>query len=147
MNGLELQDSLRGHCDYTPIIFVSGQGDIPSAVNAVKAGAVDFLPKPFSDEELLRRIQEAFKRYDETCRREIETSKTRARLNSLTKREREVLDYVVQGLSSKEIARQLCISYRTVETHRTHIMQKMEARSSPELVAMAMVGQDDDIDS
>ena len=138
MNGLELQKTLHERCDKTPVIFISGHGDIPTAVNAVKSGAIDFLPKPFSDEELIKRIQEAFKRFNETHQRETEISENLVRLQSLTKREKEILDLVVQGLSSKEIAQLLSLSHRTVETHRTRIMSKMDTRSLPDLVARVL---------
>lgn len=144
MNGLELQNMLHNNCDNTPVIFVSGHGDIPSAVGAVKSGAIDFLPKPFSDEELVTRIRDAFQQSEEMHQCEIKNADYLSRLQSLTKREKEILDFVVEGLSSKEIARQLSLSYRTIESHRSRIMKKMATSSLRNLVAKVLSSKSDE---
>jgi RNA polymerase sigma factor (sigma-70 family) len=138
MSGLELQEILAARRINIPIIFITGHGDVPMSVKAVKAGAVDFLEKPFKKEVLLERIHEALAqdmqaRQDEAQRRQLKDL-----LAHLTPREQEVMALVVGGRSNKEIARQLDISPRTVETHRARIMEKMGAESLPDLVTLAV---------
>jgi len=137
MGGLELQTVLVAKQIRIPIIFISGHGDIPTSVKAIKGGAVDFLEKPFKKEILLARILEALTEDARTRQGDAEKAAIQARFAHLTPREREVIALVVTGKSNKEIARQLAISHRTVETHRARIMEKMAANSLASLVAMA----------
>ncbi len=137
MGGLELQTVLVAKKIRIPIIFISGHGDIPTSVKAIKGGAVDFLEKPFKKEILLARILEALTEDARTRQGDAEKAAIQARFAHLTPREREVIALVVTGKSNKEIARQLAISHRTVETHRARIMEKMAANSLASLVAMA----------
>ncbi len=138
MNGIELQQELNRRELPVFIIFLTNYGDIPMSVKAVKAGAVDFLPKPFRGKDLLERVNEAIT-LDAAARRERnQMTAVVARFENLTPREREVMAAMVTGQSSKEIARQLGCSYRTVEIHRTRIMRKMNAQSLPDLVTQAI---------
>ncbi|MEE4379739.1 MAG: response regulator transcription factor [Candidatus Competibacteraceae bacterium] len=137
MSGLELQEALSERKISIPIIFITGHGDVPMSVKAVKAGAVDFLEKPFKKEILLERIQEALAQDVRQRQAEADTSLVLARFAHLTPREQEVMALVIAGKSNKEIARALAISPRTVETHRARIMEKMEADSLPDLVMLA----------
>ena len=138
MNGIELQRELNDRELPVFIIFLTNHGDIPMSVKAVKAGAVDFLPKPFSGKDLLERVHEALT-LDAAARQERDhMTAVVARIENLTPREREVMAAMVTGQSSKEIARQLGCSYRTVEIHRTRIMRKMNAQSLPDLVTQAI---------
>lgn len=142
MSGLELQEFLVSKGSRLPIVFVTAHGDIPMAVKAVKAGAIDFIQKPFRDQELLDKIQQAIK---EDARRRRESSEVAGivrRMESLTPRERQVMDLVVGGHANKVIAIDLGISERTVEIHRARVMQKMRADSVPHLVQMAIMVQD-----
>jgi FixJ family two-component response regulator len=135
-SGLELQEILAARGNSMPVIFVTGHGDIPMAVEAMRNGAVDFIQKPFRDQELLDRIGAAL-RTDESRRALIEeTTKIKARIERLTKREHEVLDLVVTGKPNKIIAYELNVSQRTVEIHRARVMEKMEAQSLADLVRM-----------
>ncbi|MGH7127006.1 MAG: response regulator transcription factor [Planctomycetaceae bacterium] len=136
MSGLELQERLREREVNLPVIIVTGHGDVPTAVRAMKCGAVDFIEKPFSDEILLDLIQTAIARDQDNLRRRAEQRRIAARRDTLTRREIEVMDLVVTGLSSKEIADRLGVSFKTVEAHRAKIMKKMEARSIPQLIHM-----------
>lgn len=132
--GLEVQDSLVKDEQPIPVIFISGHGDIPTAVRAMKGGAVEFLTKPFSEEVLLRCVRRALKS-DQLRRRDLlESSSVRARLEQLTAREAQVLEQVVHGASNKETARTLGISPKTVELHRANLMRKMHASSLADLV-------------
>ena len=138
MSGLDLQIRLQEMESILPIIFVTAHGDVPMAVNAVKAGAVDFIQKPFRDQELLDKIQEALE-VDARIRAErTNLAKIRSRLESLTPRETEVMGLVVAGKPNKNIARALGISQRTVEIHRARVMEKMKVRSLSMLVQMVM---------
>jgi len=142
MSGLELQEQMTSRGSKLPIVFVTAHGDIPMAVKAVKAGAIDFIQKPFRDQELLDKVQQAIK---EDARRRRESSEIAGilqRLESLTPRERQVMDLVVGGHANKVIAIDLGISERTVEIHRARVMQKMAADSVPHLVQMAIVVQE-----
>jgi two-component system response regulator FixJ len=139
MDGLELQRRLIERSTRLPIIFITGHGDASKAVAALKAGAVDFLEKPFSTLALLRSVQQALDKDAGDRRLAAEQSIVQNRFAQLTSREHEVFALVVSDLPSKEIARRLKISPRTVEHHREHLMLKMQARSLTELVTMAML--------
>ncbi|MBX3646974.1 MAG: response regulator transcription factor [Rhodocyclaceae bacterium] len=139
MSGLELQERLAARRAYhVPIIFITGHGDVQMAVRAVQAGAYDFVEKPFNDQDLLDRIQRAIVFDAEQRGKEVQRAQLRALFASLTPREREVLDRVVEGLSNKAIANTLGLSAKTVEVHRAKVMEKMQARSLSDLVKMAM---------
>jgi FixJ family two-component response regulator len=138
MSGLELQQHLSMRGAMLPVIFITGHGDIPMAVEAMQHGAFDFLQKPFRDQDLLDRVQRAIERDTENRMAVRATVAIRERLESLTPREREVLDLVVQGRANKVIAGDLGVSQRTVEIHRARVMEKMEARSLAQLVRMVM---------
>lgn len=139
MSGLELQLQLAKNPHTLPIVFVTGHGDIAMASRAFRSGAVDFLEKPFEDRQLLSSVQRAL----EKDRRERELLRRRTVIESryaqLTPREREIMTLVVSDLTSKEIARELKISPRTVEHHRAHVMLKMQAMSLTELITMAVI--------
>jgi FixJ family two-component response regulator len=137
-SGLALQEELNAIGARIPIVFISGHGDISIAIKAIKAGAVDFVQKPYHEQQLLDSINEALRRDAET--REVTSSGDgfAERLAALTDRERGVLEHVVQGLSSKAIAKVLDISYRTVELHRSHIMEKLRVRSVAELIKLVI---------
>jgi FixJ family two-component response regulator len=138
MSGLELQQELNMRGATIPVIFITGNGDIPMAVEAMQHGAFDFLQKPFRDQDLLERVQRALARDTENRARLRHTDRIRERLASLSPREREVLELVTQGKANKMVASDLGVSQRTVEIHRAHVMQKMEASSLAELVRMMM---------
>lgn len=138
INGLDLQSQTAQGND-PPIVFVTGHGDIPSSVRAMKAGAVDFLTKPFIEADLMRAINAALTQDREGRRKKTELAELLQRLKSLTSREREVLPLVVSGLLNKQAAAELGISEVTVQIHRGKIMQKMDAGSLAELVRMAGV--------
>ncbi len=139
LGGLELQEELIRRGDTLPIIFITGHGDVPMAVEAMQKGAVDFIQKPFRDQELLDRIREALTTDEERRRKQQQTEQVARRLERLTNREREVFDLVVTGKPNKVIAYELGVSQRTVEIHRARVMEKMQARSLAELVRMHMV--------
>jgi two-component system, LuxR family, response regulator FixJ len=122
-----------------PVIVMTGHGDVPLAVEAMKVGAIDFIEKPFDDELLLRSVRSALSRSQENTAREAEQTELHARLSTLTNREREVLEGLVAGKPNKIIAFDLAISPRTVEIYRANVMTKMEAGSLSELVRMALV--------
>ena len=142
MSGLELQERLNEKHSILPIIFITGHGDVPMAVEAMQAGAVDFIQKPFRDQDLIDRINQALER-DSSNRAALgERNDIRRRLETLTPREREVLDLVVRGKANKVIAGDLKLSQRTVEIHRARVMEKMQASSLAHLVRMVLeVGQ------
>ena len=137
MSGLEFQQQLRNAGLQIPIIFVTGYGDIPMTVKAMKSGAVEFLTKPFEDQDLLYAVQQALAR-DSAARQEYaELAVLRERYDTLTPREHEVMGLVVSGLLNKQIASQLGISEITIKVHRAQVMHKMQAGSLAELVRMA----------
>lgn len=138
LGGLELQEMLNDMGSTLPIIFITGHGDVPMAVEAMQKGAVDFIQKPFRDQELLDRIGEAVKADQERRSAREEQTAVRSRIETLTNREREVLDLVVTGKPNKVIAYELGVSQRTVEIHRARVMGKMEAKSLADLVRMHM---------
>ncbi|MEM0913501.1 MAG: response regulator transcription factor [Planctomycetota bacterium] len=139
MSGLDLQDRLNEMGVTLPVIVITGHGDVPMAIRAMKAGAFDFLEKPFSDEVLLDRVRAAL-RLEASERRSAEHFQAVAEKRaSLTPRERQVMDLVVQGKLNKQIASELELSHKTIEVHRAHVMEKMAARSLAELVRMAVM--------
>jgi len=141
MTGIELQRELTRRGNAMPVIVITGHGDVPMAVDALKAGAMDFLEKPLNDEALVRSIRAALER-DERARAEgQEMSRLGERMGRLTGREREVMMLIVDGLANNAVAEKLGISARTVEHYRANIMQKMEAASFAELVRMAIALQ------
>ena len=137
LSGLEVQQRLVDRNATLPVIIMTGHGDLPMAVNAMKAGAVDFLTKPFRDQEMLDAVVRALER--DQNRRESEKGivEIRVRLESLTAREREVMGFVVDGLMNKQIAPKLGVTEITVKVHRVNMMRKMKARSVVDLVGMA----------
>ena len=144
MSGLDLQARLQEMDSALPIIFVTAHGDVPMAVNAVKAGAVDFIQKPFRDQELLDKIQEAMEADARIRAQRMDLAEIRGRLETLTPRETEVLGLVVAGKPNKNIARTLGISQRTVEIHRARVMEKMQVRSVSLLVQLVMKAKEKD---
>lgn len=136
INGLQLQDELRRRSVMLPIIFITGHGDVPIAVQAMKQGAVEFLQKPFNDEDLLASINKAFERDREARPQQQLAGEARDRYATLTPREKQVMEKVAAGLSSKQVAYELGISQRTVEIHRGAVMSKMGADSVASLVKM-----------
>jgi FixJ family two-component response regulator len=138
MSGLELQERLASVRSTLPIIFISAHGDVPMAVEAVKAGAADFVQKPFRDQDLIDKIQEAFVENARVREKLRDRSRHADRLASLTPREREVMEKVVEGIANKVIAIDLDLSQRTVEIHRARMMKKMEAKSVSQLVQMVV---------
>jgi FixJ family two-component response regulator len=136
LNGLELQQKLAERTDM-PIIFITGYGDVPMTVRAMKAGAVEFLTKPFKDDVLLDAIRHAIERSGAALRQQSELHALRDRYASLTQREREVMALVVSGLLNKQVGGELGISEITVKAHRGQVMRKMKADSLPDLVTMA----------
>jgi RNA polymerase sigma factor (sigma-70 family) len=136
-SGLDFQRELAEGNIPIPIIFVTSHGDIPMSVRAMKAGAIDFLTKPFRDQDLVDAIQVGLERDRTRRQRQAETARVRERLESLTPRERAVLRLVVSGLLNKQIAAEIGTTEATVKVHRSQFMKKMGARSVPELVRMA----------
>ncbi len=137
ISGLDFQRELANAKNEIPMIFITAHGDIPMAVRAMKAGAVEFLTKPFRDQDLLDAIQVGLERDRGRRRRQAEAEILRQRFESLTPREREVLPLVVSGLLNKQVAAELGTTEATVKVHRSQLMKKMGADSLPELVRMA----------
>ena len=136
VSGLELQGILADRGSLLPIIFLTAYGDIPKSVQAMKLGASDFLTKPVNDEDLLAAVRVAIEKHRALRREQAELSEIRARLATLTPREREVLEYVVAGKLNKQIAGELGTVEQTVKIHRAHVMQKMRVQSVAELVRL-----------
>jgi len=137
MSGLEVQSKLNDAGAQIPIIFITSHGDIPMTVKAMKSGAVEFLTKPFRDQDLIDAIQKALKSDDELRQQQAEMAQLRERYAKLTAREREVMSLVVSGMLTKQIASTLTMSEITVTVHRGHLMRKMQANSPAELGRMA----------
>ena len=137
LSGLDLQKQASEAGLEIPIIFITGHGDIPMTVRAMKAGAIEFLSKPFRDQDLLDAIQQALERSRKAREQQAVTKELRRRFASLTSRQREVMERVVAGLINKETGAELGISEKTVKIQRHQVMEKMGARSLPELVRMA----------
>jgi len=138
IDGMDLLRQLKSNRTSLPVIIMTGHGDIPLAVEAIKLGALDFLEKPFEDERLVGAIRGALKRGADAARSDSEASDLAARIASLSPRERQVMDGLVAGLSNKLIARDYDISPRTIEVYRANVMTKMQARSLSELVRLAL---------
>lgn len=142
MSGMDLALHLREQDCALPIIFITGHGDVPMAVEAMKLGAMDFLQKPFRDQDLLDRIQIALQQDADQRALINERADIRQRLDSLTPREQEVLEMMLEGKANKVIAIDLQLSQRTVEIHRAHVMEKMQARSLATLVQIVLSARD-----
>lgn len=138
MSGLELQETLGKNNIPIPVIIITGYGEVPTAVSAMKRGAVDFLEKPFNDQVLVDQIQKAIAKDAQSRQAKTQQQAVSVRLALLSAREREVMDLVIAGKLNKVIARELGISPKTVEFHRSHIMKKMKVHSVAELVALVI---------
>jgi FixJ family two-component response regulator len=137
LSGLDLQHELQAANTLLPIIFITGHGDIPMSVKAMKEGAVDFLPKPVTEKDLLRAIDQALARASHDHAERLEFEEIQSRLTRLTPREREVMTLVVRGLLNKQIAFELGTVEKTVKVHRARVIQKMKVQSLAELVRLA----------
>jgi FixJ family two-component response regulator len=137
LGGLALQQQLSEEGRTEQVVFITGHGDIPMGIGAMKRGAIDFLPKPFRDDELLSAVAQALTRSAEDCQRRIEVVETRSRIAKLTPREFEVFRLVIAGRLNKEIGAALGVTLRTVKTHRARVMQKIRVVSVAELVRLA----------
>jgi FixJ family two-component response regulator len=137
LSGLDLQHELQAANTLLPIIFITGHGDIPMSVKAMKEGAVDFLPKPVTEKDLLRAIEQALARASHDHAERLESEEIQSRLTRLTPREREVMTLVVRGLLNKQIAFELGTVEKTVKVHRARVIQKMKVQSLAELVRLA----------
>ena len=138
MDGLELQEKVAADFPALSVIIITGHGDVPVAVRAMKAGAIDFIEKPFGEEMILETVKHALEYVNKVKRQNADSGEAAARLEHLTPREREVLDGLVAGLPNKTIGYDLGISARTVEIHRARVMEKMQVRSLSALVRLAI---------
>ncbi|GBG01428.1 DNA-binding response regulator [Azospira sp. I13] len=136
MSGLELFDLLQGRGLALPVIFLTGHGDVPMAVSALKKGAFDFVEKPFNDNELVNRVIEAMDTDARNQAKQAINASVQSRLNTLTTRERQIMDLILEGKFNKVIADDLQISMRTVEVHRAHLFEKMGVRTAVELAQL-----------
>jgi FixJ family two-component response regulator len=137
LNGLDLQTHLTASNRRLPIVFITGHGNIPMTVRAMKAGAVDFLPKPFDGQQLLAIVRKAIARHAQTRLADADLAEIRQRFECLSPRERQVMALVVKGLANKQAASKLGVTEKTIKAHRARVMRKMSARSLAELVRMA----------
>ena len=142
MSGLDVQKALLAEGHHIPVIFITGHGDVPQAVRAMKGGAVDFLQKPFENEVLIAAIEKALAQEEESRRLRAEARDAAARMQTLTPREVQVMEMVVEGKANKVIASDLELSIKTVEFHRAHVMEKMKVESVAELVQIVMAARD-----
>jgi two-component system response regulator FixJ len=140
IDGIELLKHLKAGGSLFPVVIMTGHGDVPLAVEAMKLGAMDFLEKPFEDDRLIGMIEAALKRAEPGAKSEAVTIEIQSRIASLSPRERQVMDGLIAGLSNKLIAREYDISPRTIEVYRANVMTKMQAASLSELVRLAMRG-------
>jgi FixJ family two-component response regulator len=138
MSGLELQQQLNLRGAIIPVLFITGHGDVPMAVEAMQQGAFDFLQKPFRDQDLIDRIQKALARDQQNRTALRQSGQIREKLDSLTNREKQVLELLTQGKQNKVMAAELQISQRTVEIHRAHVMEKLGAHSVAQLVRLVL---------
>ncbi len=141
ISGLDLYEQLRERACTLPVIYITGHGDVPMAVSALKKGATDFIEKPFNDQDMLGLIESCMEQDRAASARRAESASVAQRLDSLTQRENEVLGLVVGGKLNKQIADELGISIKTVEVHRSRVMQKMGANSVAELVQLTLKQQ------
>jgi len=141
IDGLELQRQLAARGSRLPIIMLTGHGDIPMAVQALRAGALDFIPKPFESKALLARVHEAIELDSRTRQQHVDRADIKARLATLTPRENEVLQYLTEGLSTKAIAAALGSRFNTVQNQRASVLKKMHAESTADLVRMVMIAR------
>lgn len=140
MSGLDLQEQLKLHRVSMPVIIITGHADVPMAVRALKAGAYDFIEKPFNDQVLLERVQKALEDGEEERMVEDRRRVVDERIDTLTPRERQVMEMVVNGMANKQVAAELGLSEKTIEVHRKHVMDKMQAGNVADLIRMAMRG-------
>ncbi|MFI4854484.1 MAG: response regulator transcription factor [Phycisphaerales bacterium JB065] len=138
MSGLDLQRELRERRVWLPVIVVSGHADVSMAVRAMKAGAYDFIEKPFNDHELLEKVQKALEFGEQVRQTEQRRQLIDDRIATLTPRERQVMEMVVNGMANKQVAAELGLSEKTIEVHRKHVMDKMQAGNVADLIRMAM---------
>jgi FixJ family two-component response regulator len=141
IDGLELQKQLAARGSRLPIIMLTGHGDIPMAVQALRAGALDFIPKPFESKALLARVHEAIELDGRTRQQQLDRADINARLSKLTPREMEVLNYVTEGLPTKAIAATLGSQFNTVQNQRASVLKKMQAESTADLIRMVMIAR------
>jgi FixJ family two-component response regulator len=146
MSGLDLQIELARRNIEIPILIITGYAEVPLAVRAMKAGAFDFIEKPFSDQTLLDHIRAAVARDEVTRRRRSARAQLQARMRLLTQRERDVLERVISGKSNKVIAAELTLSTKTVEVHRAHVMEKLQATSLADLIRLVLLAEGTDPD-
>ena len=141
MSGLELQKELQRRTIFIPIVIITGHGDIDMAVQAMKAGAIDFIEKPFNDDSLLNAIEKAVNTNQNHLDKKIIQAKIQQHLQQLTPREHEVMEMVTQGYANKKIATDLGVTTKTIEAHRAKVMEKMQAASLAELVRMSVLAE------
>lgn len=140
MSGLDLQEQLKQKRISLPVIMVTGHADVPMAVRALKSGAFDFIEKPFNDQVLLERVQRAIEFEEQAQTEHAKRAEIDGRIESLTPRERQVMEMVVNGMANKQIAAELGLSEKTIEVHRKHVMDKMRAGNVADLIRMVLAG-------